>query len=120
MRLFCLHSFHLRCIIISLKKYTTCPYCQRSIYLDEDDDAWQIRRISSLSFEKFTDKEIKIIQERGAVLIEFTRHLPDISDQEKNRLFDAFSRSNAFRMKEHNAFLDTLADPMKGWDLDNY
>ena len=39
MRLSCLHSFHLRCIIISLKKDTTCPCCQRLIYLGEDDDA---------------------------------------------------------------------------------
>jgi hypothetical protein len=57
---------------------------------------------------------------RNIVLMEFTRRLPDISDREKNRLFDAFSRSNAFGAKEHNALLDTLADPVKGWDLDNY
>src|SRR6266498_4036483 len=38
-RLSCLHSFHLRCIIISLKKDTACPRCQRLIYLGEDDDA---------------------------------------------------------------------------------
>ncbi|CAB4496161.1 unnamed protein product [Rhizophagus irregularis] len=38
-RLSCLHSFHLKCIIISLKKNTTCPRCQRLIYLGEDDDA---------------------------------------------------------------------------------
>ena len=36
-RLSCLHSFHLRCIIISLKKDTTCPRCQRLIYLGDDD-----------------------------------------------------------------------------------
>ncbi|CAG8680337.1 8247_t:CDS:2, partial [Funneliformis caledonium] len=233
-RLSCLHSFHLRCIIISLKKYTTCPCCQQPIYLGEDNDARlnpqeeedrvkkffkelsnrsqdynlllvtnvktenlttsdmqyeildshyplgealekklakfisihplqtarillnaeikqqfssnmshnifnkkkrsakniynifkteglgrveikRIKRISPSSFRKFIDKEIKIIQERGAVLMEFTRSLPEI-----NRLFDAFSRSNAFRMKEHNTLLDTLADPVKGWDLDNY
>ena len=52
--------------------------------------------------------------------MEFTRCLLDISDREKNRLFDAFSRSNAFGVKEHNALLDALADPVKGWDLDNY
>ncbi|PKY48908.1 hypothetical protein RhiirA4_544915 [Rhizophagus irregularis] len=44
----------------------------------------------------------------------------NISDREKNRLFDAFSRSNTFGVKEHNALLDVLADPMKGWDLNNY
>ncbi|GET65355.1 hypothetical protein GLOIN_2v1763770 [Rhizophagus irregularis DAOM 181602=DAOM 197198] len=57
---------------------------------------------------------------RNIVLMEFTRRLPDISDQEKNRLFDAFSRSNAFGVKEHNVLLDALADPVKGWDLNNY
>ncbi|UZO28707.1 uncharacterized protein OCT59_022221 [Rhizophagus irregularis] len=30
--------FHLRCIIISLKKNTTCSRCQRLIYLGEDND----------------------------------------------------------------------------------
>ncbi|CAB4439040.1 unnamed protein product [Rhizophagus irregularis] len=58
--------------------HTTCPRCQRLIYLGDDDDARlnpqeedrerdeikRIRRISPSSFGKFTDKEIKIIQER--------------------------------------------------------
>jgi len=57
---------------------------------------------------------------RNIVLMEFTRRLPDISDREKNRLFDAFSRSNAFGVKEHNALLDALADPVKGWNLQDY
>ncbi|GES89724.1 hypothetical protein GLOIN_2v1763770 [Rhizophagus clarus] len=53
---------------------------------------------------------------QNIVLMEFTRRLPDISDQNKNKLFDAFSRSNAFGVKEHNAFLvlDALTDPVKG------
>ena len=38
-RLSCLHSFHLRCIIISLKKDMTYPCCQHLIYLDDNDDA---------------------------------------------------------------------------------
>src|SRR5437763_1035454 len=38
-KLFCLHSFHLRCIIIFLKKNTTCSCCKRLIYLGENDDA---------------------------------------------------------------------------------
>ncbi|CAB4394872.1 unnamed protein product [Rhizophagus irregularis] len=37
-RLSCLHSFHLRCIIISLEKNMTYSRCQRLIYLGEDDD----------------------------------------------------------------------------------
>jgi len=64
--------------------------------------------------------QVREARHRNIVLMEFTRRLPDISDQEKNRLFDAFSMSNAFGAKEHNAILDTLADPVKGWDLDNY
>ncbi|CAI2196894.1 7949_t:CDS:2 [Funneliformis geosporum] len=38
-RLSYLHSFHLRCIIISLKKDMTCPHCQHLIYLGDNDDA---------------------------------------------------------------------------------
>ena len=38
MRLSCLYSFHLRCIIISLKKYTACPRCRQPIYLGDGDD----------------------------------------------------------------------------------
>ncbi|CAG8744639.1 12920_t:CDS:1, partial [Funneliformis mosseae] len=37
-RLSYLHSFHLRCIIISLKKDMTCSCCQHLIYLGDDDD----------------------------------------------------------------------------------
>ncbi|GET01835.1 hypothetical protein GLOIN_2v1763770 [Rhizophagus clarus] len=62
----------------------------------------------------------KDIPNGNIVLMEFTRRLPDISDREKNRLFDAFSRSNTFGVKEYNALLNALADPEKGWDLDNY
>ncbi|CAB4419249.1 unnamed protein product [Rhizophagus irregularis] len=39
MRLFCLHSFHLRYIIISLKKNTTYSRYQRLIYLGKNDNA---------------------------------------------------------------------------------
>ncbi|CAG8721187.1 16480_t:CDS:1, partial [Funneliformis mosseae] len=34
-----LHNFHLRCIIIFLKKDTSCSRCQQLIYLGEEDDA---------------------------------------------------------------------------------
>src|SRR3954447_24126502 len=57
---------------------------------------------------------------RNIVLMEFTRRLPNISEEEKNRLFDVFSSSEAFGTKIHNALLDALADPVKGWDLNNY
>ncbi|CAG8795813.1 19304_t:CDS:1 [Dentiscutata erythropus] len=34
----CFYSFHLRCIIIFLKKDTTCPQCQQPIYLKDDNN----------------------------------------------------------------------------------
>ena len=52
--------------------------------------------------------------------MEFTRRLPNLSDEEKNGLFDVFSSSDAFGVKIHNTLLDALADPVKGWDLNNY
>src|SRR5688572_24822801 len=36
-RLSCHHNFHLRCIIISLKKDVGCPNCRQPIYLGDDD-----------------------------------------------------------------------------------
>jgi hypothetical protein len=57
---------------------------------------------------------------RNIVIREFTRRLPNISEQEKNGLFDAFSRSDAFGVIEHNALLDALANPVKGWNLNEY
>ncbi|GET57499.1 hypothetical protein GLOIN_2v1768830 [Rhizophagus irregularis DAOM 181602=DAOM 197198] len=47
----------------------------------------------------------------------FTMSLPNISDQAKNGLFIAFSRSNSFGVLEHNALLDALAHPVKGLNL---
>ncbi|CAG8742505.1 14653_t:CDS:1, partial [Cetraspora pellucida] len=41
-RLSCLHSFHLRCIIISLKNDLGCPHCCQPIYFEDDDDGKQI------------------------------------------------------------------------------
>src|SRR5436190_21402765 len=43
-----------------------------------------------------------------------------ISDQAKNGLFIAFSRSNSFGVLEHNALLDALAHPVKGLNLFEY
>ena len=50
----------------------------------------------------------------------FTMRLPNISDQAKNGLFIAFSRSNSFGVLEHNALLDALAHPVKGLNLFEY
>ena len=51
------------------------------------------------------------------VLWEFTRCLPNLSNQVRNVLFDVFTESSAFGPREHNKLLDTLADPKKGWNL---
>ncbi|CAG8577678.1 1948_t:CDS:2 [Gigaspora margarita] len=50
----------------------------------------------------------------------FTMHLSNLSEQAKNRLFLAFSRSNSFGVLEHNALLDALAHPVKGLNLVDY
>ncbi|CAI2184824.1 9081_t:CDS:2 [Funneliformis geosporum] len=51
---------------------------------------------------------------QNIVLMEFTRRFPNISEEEKNGLFNVFSSSEAFGTKIHNALLDALADPVKG------
>ncbi|CAI2196208.1 12314_t:CDS:2, partial [Funneliformis geosporum] len=53
-RLFCLHSFHLRCIIISLKKDMTCSHCQHLIYLGDNDDA----KLNSREDDNVSDMEM--------------------------------------------------------------
>ena len=46
--------------------------------------------------------------------------LPSISDQAKNGLFIAFSKSNSFGVLEHNTLLNALAHFMKGLNLFKY
>ena len=95
---------------------------------DDQDNYWDPRKTyTGWDYRRrFSEDALKKLYQtrearhRNIVLMEFTRRLPDISDREKNRLFDTFSRSNAFGVKEHNALLDALADPVKGWDLNNY
>ncbi|CAG8833355.1 37055_t:CDS:2 [Gigaspora margarita] len=50
----------------------------------------------------------------------FTICLPNLSEQAKNGLFVAFSKSNLFEALEHNALLDALAYPVKGLNLFEY
>ena len=65
----------------------------------------------------YRDREAR---QRFILLRLFTMRLPNISDQAKNGLFIAFSRSNSFGVLEHNALLDALAHPVKGLNLFEY
>ncbi|PKK73067.1 hypothetical protein RhiirC2_776445 [Rhizophagus irregularis] len=46
--------------------------------------------------------------------------LPNLSEHERNGLFDAFSRSREFGIDEHNSLLDVLAHPKEGLNLSKY
>ena len=59
----------------------------------------------------------RLTRHRNIVLWEFIRCLPNLSDDARNVLFDVFTESSAFGPREHNKLLDTLADPKKGWNL---
>ncbi|CAG8608484.1 17329_t:CDS:1, partial [Gigaspora margarita] len=59
-------------------------------------------------------------RQRLILLRVFTMRLPNLSEQAKNGLFLAFSRSNSFGVLEHNALLDALAHPVKGLNLFDY
>ena len=61
--------------------------------------------------------QARMTRHRNIVFREFARRLPNLSEQEKNGLFDAFSSSDAFGVIEHNALLEALADPIEGWNL---
>ena len=75
---------------------------------DFGEDAWK---------KLYRDQEAR---QRFILLRLFTMRLPNISDQAKNGLFIAFSRSNSFGVLEHNALLDALAHPVKGLNLFEY
>ena len=75
---------------------------------DFGEDAWK---------KLYRDREAR---QRFILLRLFTMRLPNISDQAKNGLFIAFSRSNSFGVLEHNALLDALAHPVKGLNLFEY
>ena len=72
---------------------------------DFGEDAWK---------KLYQDQKAR---QRFILLRLFTMCLPNISDQAKNGLFIAFSRSNSFGVLEHNALLDALAHPVKGLNL---
>jgi hypothetical protein len=95
---------------------------------DDQDNYWDPRKTYTRwdykrHFGKDALKKLYQTREvchRNIVLVEFTRRLPNLSEEEKNGLFDVFFSSEAFGMKIHNALLDALEDPVKGWDLNNY
>ncbi|CAG8800848.1 20186_t:CDS:1, partial [Gigaspora margarita] len=59
-------------------------------------------------------------RQRFILLRLFTMRLSNLSEQAKNGLFVAFSRSNSFGVLEHNALLDALAHLVKGLNLFDY
>ncbi|RGB22729.1 hypothetical protein C1646_780932 [Rhizophagus diaphanus] len=75
---------------------------------DFGEDTWK---------KLYQDQEAR---QRFILLRLFTMRLPNLSEQAKNVLFIAFSRSNSFGVLEHNALLDSLAHPVKGLNLFEY
>ena len=94
---------------------------------DIEDDAFSSKLYDGWDYKKdfgedawkklYRDREAR---QRFILLRLFTMRLPNISDQAKNGLFIAFSRSNSFGVLEHNALLDALAHPVKGLNLFEY
>ncbi|CAI2197737.1 5875_t:CDS:2, partial [Funneliformis geosporum] len=54
---------------------------------------------------------------RNIAFKKFTRRLPNISEQIKNKQFDIFSESTKFGPMEHNSLLESLADPGDGYTV---
>ena len=94
---------------------------------EEEDDVFSSKLYDGWDYKKdfgedawkklYRDREAR---QRFILLRLFTMRLPNISDQAKNGLFIAFSRSNSFGVLEHNALLDALAHPVKGLNLFEY
>jgi hypothetical protein len=89
---------------------------------DDDDDIWPIRDGHAYYDRDAWDKLIQAREARHRIILLrlFTTRLPNLSEQAKNGLFVAFSRSNSFGVLEHNALLDALAHPVKGLNLFEY
>jgi hypothetical protein len=95
---------------------------------EEDDDWWfpsksyngwdYKRDFGEEALEKlYKDREAR---QRFILLRLFTMRLPNITEQAKNGLFIAFSKSNSFGVLEHNALLNALAHPVRGLNLFEY
>ncbi|CAI2182660.1 15529_t:CDS:2, partial [Funneliformis geosporum] len=79
---------------------------------DEMYDGWDyLARYGEDAWEKLL--QARLARHRNILLRLFTRRLPNLSEQAKNVLFDAFFRSDAFGVSEHNALLDALAHPVE-------
>ena len=94
---------------------------------EEDNGVFSSKLYDGWDYKKDfgEDAQKKLYQDQEArqhfILLKlFTIRLPNISDQAKNGLFIAFSRSNSFGVLEHNALLDALAHPVKGLNLFEY
>ena len=95
--------------------------------IEDDDDMFSSKLYDGWDYKKDFGEDAwkKLYRDREArqhfILLKlFTMRLPNISDQAKNGLFIAFSRSNSFGVLEHNALLDALAHPVKGLNLFKY
>ncbi|PKC73023.1 hypothetical protein RhiirA1_389294 [Rhizophagus irregularis] len=62
----------------------------------------------------------RLDRHRNILLRLLSQRLPNLSEQEKNGFFHAFSHSEAFGVLEHNALLDALAHPVEGLSLFKY
>ncbi|PKB98266.1 hypothetical protein RhiirA5_465269 [Rhizophagus irregularis] len=92
---------------------------------DDSDDDHNIRDGHDYIACYGRDAWDKLIQAREArhrniLLRLFTQRLPNLTEKVKNGLFDAFSRSEAFSVLEHNALLEALAHPVNGLSLFEY
>ena len=96
---------------------------------NEDDDEWwdPSKPYNGWDYKSYFGEDAwkKLYQDREArqrfiLLRLFTMRLPNITEQAKNGLFIAFSRSNSFGALEHNALLDALTHPVKDLNLYEY
>jgi hypothetical protein len=90
---------------------------------DDRDNYWDPSKMYT-GWEDAWNKlyKARLARHRNILLRLFTRRLPNLSEQARNGLFDAFSRSDSFGVSEHNAILNTLAHLtlLRGLSLSKY
>jgi len=91
-------------------------------YINKKTEGWDRFPYGALYGQKALDElnNSRMSRHRNIVIREFTNRLPEISDEAKNQLYDAFSSSSAFNVDVHNKLLDALAHPIYGWKLTDY